>query len=99
MAEKVREELGAAQKAAEELEKNPVMRQLPPYWNPYHGGRYKPADEVETAVDASELAAVTGVLTSYPDGFHIHPKVKKLLEQRAEMGSGKRPLISAWPKR
>ena len=92
MAEKVREELGAAQKAAEELEKNPVMRQLPPYWNAYHGGRYKPADEVETAVDANELAAVTGVLTSYPDGFHIHPKVKKLLEQRAEMGNGKRPV-------
>ncbi len=92
MAEKVREELGAAQKAAEELEKNPVMRKLPPYWNAYHGGRYKPADEVETAVAASELAAVTGVLTSYPDGFHIHPKVKKLLEQRAEMGNGKRPV-------
>jgi 2-oxoglutarate dehydrogenase E1 component len=92
MAEKVREELGAAQKAAEELEKNPVMRQLPPYWNAYHGGRYKPADEVETAVDADELEAVTSTLTSYPDGFHIHPKVKKLLEQRAEMGTGKRPV-------
>ena len=25
-------------------------------------------------------------------GFHIHPKVKKLLEQRAEMGHGKRPV-------
>ena len=92
MAEKVREELGAAQKAAEELEKVPVMRKLPPYWNAYHGGRYKAADEVETAVDAGELGAVAGVLTSYPDGFHIHPKVKKLLEQRAEMGSGKRPV-------
>jgi 2-oxoglutarate dehydrogenase E1 component len=28
----------------------------------------------------------------YPVDFHIHPKVKKLLEQRAEMGSGKRPV-------
>ena len=92
MAEKVREELGAAQKAAEELEKVPVMRRLPPYWNAYHGGRYKAADEVETAVDAEELAAVAGTVTSYPNGFHIHPKVKKLLEQRAEMGSGKRPV-------
>jgi 2-oxoglutarate dehydrogenase E1 component len=92
LADKVREELGAAQKAAEELEKNPVMRQLPPYWNAYHGGRYKPSLEVETAVAADELAAVSGTLTSYPNGFHIHPKVKKLLEQRAEMGSGKRPV-------
>jgi len=29
-------------------------------------------------------------LTTYPAGFHIHPKVKKLLEQRTEMGAGKR---------
>jgi 2-oxoglutarate dehydrogenase E1 component len=92
MAEKVREELGAAQKAAEELEKVPVMRQLPPYWNAYHGGRYKPSLEVDTAVSADELAAVSSTLTSYPNGFHIHPKVKKLLEQRAEMGDGKRPV-------
>src|SRR5207244_7803879 len=31
-------------------------------------------------------------LTTYPEDFHIHPKVKKLLEQRAEMGMGKRPV-------
>src|SRR6185312_12524742 len=29
-------------------------------------------------------------LTTYPADFHIHPKVGKLLEQRAEMGNGKR---------
>ena len=29
---------------------------------------------------------------SYPEGFHIHPKVKKLLEQRQEMAQGKRPV-------
>jgi 2-oxoglutarate dehydrogenase E1 component len=27
-----------------------------------------------------------------PDGFHLHPKVAKLLEQRAEMGEGERPV-------
>src|SRR5208282_3524585 len=31
-------------------------------------------------------------LVKYPQGFHIHPKVKKLLEQRLEMAQGKRPL-------
>ena len=51
------------------------------------------ADEVDTGVDAEEFAAKSPKrLTSYPDGFHIHPKVKKLLEQRAEMGQGKRPI-------
>jgi 2-oxoglutarate dehydrogenase E1 component len=38
------------------------------------------------------LLELTERLTTYPEGFHIHPKVKKLLEQRAEMGAGKKPL-------
>ena len=90
--EKVRQELDAAQKEAEELEKNPPMRKLPAYWNAYRGGRYNPSLEVDTGVAASELTATGEALASYPDGFHIHPKVKKLLEQRLEMARGKRPL-------
>ncbi|HEY4741348.1 MAG TPA: 2-oxoglutarate dehydrogenase E1 component [Candidatus Acidoferrales bacterium] len=90
--EAVRNELDAAQKSAEELEKNPPMRQLPEYWSAYRGGRYNAALEVETGVPANELAAISGGLSSYPSGFNIHPKVKKLLEQRAEMGKGKRPI-------
>ncbi len=90
--ESVRQELDAAQKAAEELEKNPPMRQLPEYWDKYRGGRYNASLEVGTGVAHDELAAIAGALTSYPKDFHIHPKVKKLLEQRAEMGQGKRPI-------
>jgi 2-oxoglutarate dehydrogenase E1 component len=90
--ERVRAELDAAQKSALELEKNPPMRKLPPYWDPYCGGRYDASLEVDTGVSQQELAAVGEALTRYPDGFHIHPKVKKLLEQRLEMAQGKRPL-------
>jgi 2-oxoglutarate dehydrogenase E1 component len=89
---KVRQDLDAAQKAAEELEKNPVMRQLPDYWKPYRGGRYNSSLEVDTAVPPDRLAEISAVISSYPSGFHIHPKVKKLLEQRAEMGHGKRAI-------
>ncbi len=32
------------------------------------------------------------MIGSAPDGFHVHAKVKKLLEQRREMGAGKRPV-------
>ena len=35
---------------------------------------------------------MTQRLTTFPASFHIHPKVGKLLEQRAEMGTGKRPV-------
>ena len=66
------------------------MRELPKYWDQYYGGRHQPEFEVETKLPGEELAELTGKVTTYPEGFHIHPKVKKLLEQRAEMGTGKR---------
>jgi 2-oxoglutarate dehydrogenase E1 component len=90
--ERVRQELDAAQKEAEELEKNPPLRKLPEYWDAYCGGRYQSSHAVETGVPPQELAATGEAIASYPDGFHIHPKVKKLLEQRLEMARGKRPI-------
>ncbi|HXN20799.1 MAG TPA: 2-oxoglutarate dehydrogenase E1 component [Candidatus Binatus sp.] len=90
--ERVRQELDAAQKNALELEKNPPMRKLPEYWSAYRGGRYHAAMEVDTGVPESELTAIGEAVASYPEGFHIHSKVKKLLEQRSEMARGKRAI-------
>src|SRR5271166_4712813 len=90
--EKLQQELDAAQKAGKTMAKKPVMRQLPSYWAPYKGGPYNPADEVDTGLPATELQRITDGLTKYPEDFHIHPKVQKLLEQRREMGYGKKPL-------
>ena len=87
-----RADLDAAQKHALELEKNPPMRRLPRYWNGYRGGKYDPSLEVDTAVAEAELKAIGEAVTKYPEGFHIHPKVEKLLDQRREMASGKRSL-------
>jgi 2-oxoglutarate dehydrogenase E1 component len=86
----VRNELETAHKAAAEMQKKPRLRKLPAYWSPYKRGRYDSAGEVDTGVDAVRLAEVTDKLTSFPADFAIHPKVKKLLEQRSEMGHGKR---------
>jgi len=88
----IRAELEAAQKKAGSITKKPTLRDLPTYWDNYTGGRYKPEYEAETGLSAEELRAITKPLTTYPEDFHIHPKVKKLLEQRAEMGTGKRPV-------
>ncbi|HLW85133.1 MAG TPA: 2-oxoglutarate dehydrogenase E1 component [Candidatus Sulfotelmatobacter sp.] len=89
-AAKIKAEFEAAQKKAGTLKQKPLMRELPKYWAQYYGGRHRPEFEVETGLSGDELAGLTGKLTTYPEGFHIHPKVKKLLEQRAEMGTGKR---------
>ncbi|MFI5106157.1 MAG: 2-oxoglutarate dehydrogenase E1 component, partial [Terriglobales bacterium] len=64
----------------------------PRYWDNYFGGRYKPEYEVSTGLAREELVELAGRLTTYPEDFHIHPKVKRLLEQRAEMGAGRKPL-------
>jgi 2-oxoglutarate dehydrogenase E1 component len=89
---KFQAELDAAEKAGKSMVKKPSMRQLPTYWAPYHGGPYNPQDEVDTGLSAATLRKITDGLVTYPEDFHIHPKVQKLLEQRREMGYGKRPL-------
>jgi 2-oxoglutarate dehydrogenase E1 component len=90
-ADAIKAEFEAAQKkAAASVKHKPLMRELPKYWNNYFGGLHRPEYEVETGLTREELSELSAKLTTYPDGFNIHPKVKKLLEQRAEMGKGKR---------
>jgi 2-oxoglutarate dehydrogenase E1 component len=88
----VRADFEKAQKNAVSLEKIPRMWRLPSYWDNYTGGRYKPEFEVETGVPQETLRELTAKLTAYPRDFAIHPKVKKLLEQRAAMGAGRNPV-------
>jgi len=89
-ATEIKADYEAGQKRAGSITKKPTMRDLPNYWGGYFGGRYKAEYEKETGLSSEELTELSGKLTSFPAGFHIHPKVKKLLEQRAEMGAGKR---------
>ncbi len=77
---------------AKKRHKRPVLHQLPSYWDPYFGGRFKPEYEVTTGLPKEELARIADRVATYPADFHVHPKIKKLLEQRAEMGHGKRPI-------
>ena len=86
----IKAEFETAQKDAGKLTKKPTLRDLPTYWDKYYGGHHKAEFEVETGLSGEELVELSSHLTTYPEGFHIHPKVKKLLDQRAEMGAGKR---------
>ena len=88
----IKAEFEAAQKSAGSIKQKPTLRELPKYWDGYFGGRHSESFEVDTGLTSEELSELTRRLTTYPESFHIHPKVKKLLEQRAEMGAGKRPV-------
>jgi len=90
--EGVKKEYEVEQQKAGQLTKIPHLRKLPDYWSPYKGGKYDPASEVDTGLTREKLAELTDGLVRVPAGFHLHPKIAKLLEQRNEMGHGKRAI-------
>ncbi len=90
IADAVRKEYEEEQTKARTLKKIPQLRKLPEYWAPYYHGRYKLEYEVNTGLTREKLDELTAGLVRVSDGFHVHSKIVKLLEQRAEMGHGKR---------
>jgi len=88
--EAVRAEYEIEQTKAGQLKKIPHLRRLPDYWSHYHRGKFRPEYEAETGLPAETISELTAALVRVPQGFHVHPKIAKLLEQRAEMGNGKR---------
>ena len=71
-------------------QQRPVFWKLPEFWGHYQGGPYDPSFEVPTAVDAERLREVAARITTVPAGFTPHPKMSKLLAQRADMAAGTR---------
>jgi 2-oxoglutarate dehydrogenase E1 component len=90
-AQQVQQEFLDDQKAATKAEQVPLLRTMPDYWTPYKGGELPPEDEVSTGLPGERVNQLVIAMTKYPRDFHIHPKVKKLFEQRVEMGAGAKP--------
>jgi 2-oxoglutarate dehydrogenase E1 component len=90
-AKSIQEALLAEQTAATKVEHKPVLSKLPAYWSAYQGGELSDADEqITTGIPAERVLELARLSNGYPAGFHIHPKVQKLYEQRVEMAEGKR---------
>jgi len=90
-AKSIQELLLTEQTAATKVEHKPVLSKLPEYWSPYRGGELSDADrQLSTGISAERVLELSRLSNSYPAGFHIHPKVQKLYEQRIEMAEGKR---------
>ena len=87
---RVQEGFLEGQKAASRAKRKPVLAELPDYWGRYRGGCPEPGDEVRTGLPVARVAELARMTTALPDGFHIHPKVKKLFDQRLEMAAGTR---------
>jgi 2-oxoglutarate dehydrogenase E1 component len=90
-AKELQETLLSEQTAAKKIEHKPVLSKLPAYWSAYRGGELTEADrQIQTGISAERVLELSRLSNSYPAGFHIHPKVQKLYEQRIEMAEGKR---------
>jgi 2-oxoglutarate dehydrogenase E1 component len=77
-----------------ELLANPVLsghnRQFAVDWTPFIGKSY--TDKCDTAVPATELKRLAERLTTLPEGFELHSRVKKIINDRAAMGRGEQPI-------
>ncbi len=91
LAKDLQAEFTDAQKKATAVRKKPALVAMPDYWSPYHGGPWRADLEVDTGLEPATIESIAAKLASYPEGFHIHPKIRKLLEQRGAMGQGKQP--------
>jgi 2-oxoglutarate dehydrogenase E1 component len=92
LAAHVREEMEAALAEAAKATKIPALYEMPDYWAKYRHGRWHPEDEVDTGIEPARLAAIAEGISAYPADFAVHPKVKRLLDQRVAMGRGAQPV-------
>ncbi|HME92156.1 MAG TPA: thiamine pyrophosphate-dependent enzyme, partial [Myxococcaceae bacterium] len=92
LAEKIRHELEQEQDRARHARRKPILRELPEYWSAFEGGGYRSEFEVDTGIPLERLREITDRITIVPTSFHLHPKIKRGLEQRREMARGKRPV-------
>ncbi len=84
------EELSGVEKEGVSIPHRPSV--LGRVWSQYTGGPDADTPEVDTGVDKSRLQHLIERLTSTPEDFNPHPKIKRLLEQRRQMGDGQKPL-------
>jgi 2-oxoglutarate dehydrogenase E1 component len=59
-------------------------------WTPYIGQRY--TEKCDTSVTVKELQRLAERLTTVPDNFTLHSRVKKIIDDRRAMGIGKLPV-------
>ncbi|MFA7542016.1 MAG: 2-oxoglutarate dehydrogenase E1 component [Lysobacterales bacterium] len=89
MVDSYRERLDQGQITIEMADNHPPDR-FAVDWSPYLGGRLDTV--VETAVPRETLLELSGRITTFSDGFKIHPRVAKIYDDRRKMAAGELPM-------
>ena len=77
---------------AKPLAQRPHIASMSGVWRGFAGGLDDKCPDADTTIARERLQAIAERLTTIPVGFVPHPKIERLLEQRAEMGRGRRPI-------
>ncbi|HEY1553964.1 MAG TPA: 2-oxoglutarate dehydrogenase E1 component [Kofleriaceae bacterium] len=85
-------ELEAELEAARAAKQRPEGASMTAMWRGYRGGIADAPEDVDTRVMRPLLESIAQSMSELPAGFTPHPKIARLLEQRAQMGKGERPL-------
>ena len=85
-------ELEVELEAAKSLGKRPEGPSMTAMWRGYRGGISDAPVDADTKVPREILSHIANAITEVPEGFTPHPKIERLLEQRAQMGKGERAL-------
>ncbi len=85
-------ELEAELEAAKAAKLRPDSPSMTAMWRGMRGGITEAPVDVVTKVPRELLASIASAVTEVPPGFTPHPKIVKLLELRAQMGRGEKPV-------
>ncbi|MFZ5828724.1 MAG: 2-oxoglutarate dehydrogenase E1 component, partial [Planctomycetota bacterium] len=61
-------------------------------WEGYYGQDEEVVEDIETGVERPKLVEYLERLTEIPQGFHLHPKLKRFMENRRAMADNERPV-------
>ena len=92
MATSYRARLEEAYQASARTAVQPGAQSMGGFWAGLPGRRHHRARAGDGGRRGRRCAAAAEALTQVPQGFRVHPKLARVLEARAEMGRGERPL-------
>ena len=88
---RVHQELEEELKVAKATSQRPTITAGQGVWKGYMGGPDRAVPDVDTGVPRERILQLAERANKLPDGFHPHPKIARLLDQRLAMARGDQP--------
>ena len=75
-----------------DVESHPRTNKHAARWQNFNHGLGYAGSGIKTGVDAAEIKNLAEKMTQLPEGFTLHPRVKKIIDDRRKMARGKQRL-------